>query len=377
MHGTSVDSVHLTPGIDGSPEGYLREVLGRWLDAPNPLVQDLIRALRVCGQEEVAETLEEKFGVPRLSQEEVSSHGPSEIALDLKPEVYTDGLGTRAQRYQMKSKPHGIALVISNTKFSEGSRLTTRESALVDEERATTIFEALHYTVVLLKNLTAAQMKEAFQLVVGEKKFDTLSQDTQEFWRGRGYHGATVTKGNDSFICCLMSHGGKGMVYGIDRSCFGIELDSFSKLLGCPLLTGKPKMAFIQCCQGESTATPVVVEEDGSFHLFEHKSVHGDDRGSVVTITEKSDFCISYASVWNEKSYRYCYDHDPVKHREQGGSWYMHALHEAITTMPVKSILSLITVVNRLVTEKEAGDKGNVLKQCPVVQSTLRYDVHF
>ena len=295
------------------------------------------------------------------------------------PPVFTDGLGTRHEKYKMKSNPHGIALVISNTRFTNGSRLSCRESALVDEERVTTIFETLKYTVILLRDLTAAQMVEAFQLVVGKMTFDSFSQSVQEVWRRRGYNGDTITKSNDSFVCCLLSHGGRGVVYGIDRSCFGIELEDFSKILGpqaCPLLSGKPKMVFIQCCQGENTAVPAVVEGDGPSHLFEHKRVHRDG-SSIVTITEKSDFCISYASVCNEKSYRSQYT-DLTKHREKGGSWYIHALHEAIITRHVRSIPLLTTVINRLVTEKEEVDEDNtVLKQCPVVKSTLRYDVHF
>ena len=45
LHGTSTDSVCLTPGVDGSPEVCLRKVLHKWLAGPNLLACDLIRAL--------------------------------------------------------------------------------------------------------------------------------------------------------------------------------------------------------------------------------------------------------------------------------------------------------------------------------------------
>ena len=276
------------------------------------------------------------------------------------PPIFADGLGNQHEKYKMNSNPHGIALVISNTRFNEQSRLLPRESALVDEDKIKTIFETLKYTVILLRDLTAAQMVKAFHLVVGKMTFDSFSQSVQEVWRRRGYNGATIGEDNDSFVCCLMSHGGRGVLYGIDRSCFGIELDYFSSLLGpqaCRNLEGKPKMAFILCCQ----------DGDGPDQPNREK----------VIVTDRHDFCLSYASVCNEKSYRSEYQ-DPTEHREKGGSWYIHALHEAIITRHVRSIPLLTTVINRLVTEKEEVGKDNtVLKQCPVFQSTLRYDVDF
>ena len=62
LHGTSADSVRLTPGVDGSPEICLRKVLQKRLAGPNPLARDLIRDVMACGQRAVAKALEEKFG---------------------------------------------------------------------------------------------------------------------------------------------------------------------------------------------------------------------------------------------------------------------------------------------------------------------------
>ena len=278
----------------------------------------------------------------------------------------------------MRSNPHGIALVISNIKYREGLRLETRSSAVVDEGRARAMFEALHYTVVLFRDLTADEMTMAFQLVAGSRSFDSLPPEVQGVWRGHGYSGTVVTNGDDSFVCCLMAHGGRDVAFGIDKSSFSTELDSFSKLVGprsCPHLAGKPKMVFIQCCQGEKTAVPVEVMDDGL--TSSPQSCLVQDDGGKVTITHKSDFCIFYASVPDEKSYRSKYD-DPRDHEEKGGSWYIHALHEAIVTRKVRSIMTLTTEVNRLVSEKqEVGVAGSLLKQCPVMYSTLRYDVQF
>ena len=257
----------------------------------------------------------------------------------------------------MESDPHGIALVISNIEFNVALRLSSRKSAKVDEERVKEMFKALKYEVVLLQNLTAAQMIEAFQLVAGSMMFSSLPQETQEFWRNQGYSGTSITKKNDSFICCLMSHGERGEIYGIDGSCFGIELDCFSKLLVCPHLTGKPKMAFIQCCQRGNTAVPILVHSD-------HPS-------------EEYDFCLSYASIPGSLSYKSVFP-NTIEHNKYGGAWYIHALHEAIMTKHIRCLYSLNTEVNRLVAEKQAvGENNAVIKQCSQFQTTLRYHVHF
>ena len=79
----------------------------------------------------------------------------------------------------------------------------------------------------------------------------------------------------------------------------------------------------------------------------------------------------------DERSYRNKYP-DPRDHEKMGGAWYIHALHEAIVTRKVRSIMTLTTEVNRLVFEKqEVGVAGSLLKQCPVMHTILRYDVQF
>ena len=44
-------------------EAYLREVLHRWLNGPDPSIEDLIRALTECYCEEAAKELERRFAI--------------------------------------------------------------------------------------------------------------------------------------------------------------------------------------------------------------------------------------------------------------------------------------------------------------------------
>ena len=54
------------------------------------------------------------------------------------------------------------------------------------------MFKALKYKVVLLQNLTAAQIVEAFQLVAESMMLSSLPQETQEFWRMQGHSGTVA-----------------------------------------------------------------------------------------------------------------------------------------------------------------------------------------
>jgi len=53
------------------------------------------------------------------------------------------------------------------------------------------------------------------------------------------------------FVCCILSHGAIGAIYGTDgRTVLIKDLTVFFKASICPSLCGKPKMFFIQACQG-------------------------------------------------------------------------------------------------------------------------------
>ena len=58
-----------------------------------------------------------------------------------------------------------------------------------------------------------------------------------------------------SFVLCILSHGSENKVYGTDgyESSGAIdirEITSWFSASNCPGLAGKPKLFFIQACQG-------------------------------------------------------------------------------------------------------------------------------
>ena len=278
--------------------------------------------------------------------------------------VSSDG-GSSNPAYKMAGKPvHGIALIISNLKFDDGTNLKYRAGGEVDEENLQKLFGSkyLNYKVVFLKDLKRDQIDMAFKLVSGHKGFSYmhLGKIDRETLKALSSADSHITAGHDSFVCCLMSHGAKGVVYGTDRCEF--DLDNIYNYLGeCEDLKGKPKMVFIQACQGSATADhdgpeappPPPVEDDGE---------------SLIT-TKTADFLLSYAAFYGQKSFRWM---------EGNGSWYMSALYNIFKEKyKSKDVVSMITDVHNEVMKQEAKDaKGGGCLQCPRLEHTLRHKVH-
>ena len=58
----------------------------------------------------------------------------------------------------------------------------------------------------------------------------------------------------DCFACCILTHGRLGEVFGSDGVSVEIrDLTAALKPSSCPSLAGKPKLFFVQACQGKKT----------------------------------------------------------------------------------------------------------------------------
>ena len=272
--------------------------------------------------------------------------------------VRSDG-GSPYPAYKMTGKPvHGIALIISNTEFEKVVRLGFRAGGEVDEVKLQELFGSkyLKYKVVFLKNLTGDQMDIAMKLVSGALAFSAVPKHDRGVLKALSSGDNLVVAGHDSFVCCLMSHGTLGKVYGTDRGEF--DLNNIYKYLGsCEHLTGKPKMIFTQACQGGEIAEHTPVECDGPM-----TRVH-------VAGTRTADFLLSYAAFHGQKSFRW----------EEKGSWYMNALYNIFKdNYGSKDVVSMITDVHNEVMKQKAKTKeGDVALQCPRLEHTLRHKVHF
>ncbi|CAH6791666.1 caspase-8 [Phodopus roborovskii] len=250
--------------------------------------------------------------------------------------------------YQMKSKPRGYCLIFNNNDFSKARKdipklhkMKDRKGTNYDEEALTETFKELHFEVVPYRDCTASKIHDVL-----------------------GSYQSMDHKNKDCFVCCILSHGDKGIIYGTDGKEASIyELTSYFTGSKCPSLAGKPKIFFIQACQGDNYQKAVLVETD----LEEKDSFLDVDSSQKNYIPDEADFLLGMATVKNCVSYR-----DPTQ-----GTWYIQSLCQSLRERCPQGddILSILTGVNYDVSNKD--DRKNMGKQMPQPTFTLRKKLFF
>ena len=163
----------------------------------------------------------------------------------------------------------------------------------------------------------------------------------------------------------ILSHGeDNGTVFAADYP-FRVDHDILVNLAAdkCPGLAGKPKLVFVQACQGQATDPGTSVR--GEERRRRHTST--DSSTTAYKIPNYSDFLIFQASFWDHFSFR----------STENGSWFIQALCSAIdSSHPNESLLDVLLAVSRSVAiEKESNVPGKThldkKKQVPLLYSTM------
>ncbi|XP_004701803.1 caspase-8 [Echinops telfairi] len=257
-------------------------------------------------------------------------------------------LQTSANIYRMESKPRGYCLIFNNYSFEKArkevsklSNMKDRNGTHVDAEALTKLFRDLHFEVLQFDDHPAKKIC-----------------DILEYYRN------TDHSSKDCFICCILSHGDKGIIYGIDGQEVPIsKLTSYFTGSKCPSLKDKPKIFFIQACQGDSCQKGVAVETDSE---QQKADLGAGPPPQKHYIPDDADFLLGMATVNNYVSYRSPSD----------GTWYIQSLcKELRERCPRDDILTILTEVNKEVSSKD--DKKNMGKQMPQPTFTLRKKLYF
>ncbi len=174
--------------------------------------------------------------------------------------------------YSMKAPRHGIALIINNQHFTDASH-RERVGTARDEYNIKQTFLYLGYRPVVCNDLTKAEITYIFT------NLDTFLKDSN--------NKANNKVENDSFVCCILSHGNKGVIISSDSQT--VQREEIETMIGhSKILSCKPKMIFIQACQGDSYGTEATPR------------VGADD----TTTSLRADFYLCFATVHGAKSYR-------------------------------------------------------------------------
>ena len=175
----------------------------------------------------------------------------------------------------------------------------------------------------------------------------------------------------DSFVCCILSHGKMGQIYGSDSLIVSLD-EVTSRLSGdrCRSLAAKPKMFFLQACRGTMKDRAVEADDDKAEEAERVFSSASEDGARVATdsdfaIPSAEDFFFSYATASGHVAWR---DLD-------NGSWYVSELCRSLGSYArFASLVDMLTITNKKVSTQYANAG---YKQATEVTSRLGSDVFF
>jgi hypothetical protein len=181
----------------------------------------------------------------------------------------------------------------------------------------------------------------------------------------------------DCFVCCILTHGRKDGVYGVDgRLLYINDITNHFKGLMCPSLSGKPKLFFIQACQGRDKQPGIPLHQRaGNWNecrpaIPQNNDIETDgpraDTGPDVP--NEADLLLYYATVPGYVSYR----------SKSQGSWFINALVKNLDKYHNQyDVATILSNVNSEVAQQAAPIDGGLYKQIPMYHTTLRKRIFF
>lgn len=234
--------------------------------------------------------------------------------------------------YKMDRKHRGRCIIVNNEIFTTG--LPGRRGTQRDAEYLKHVFQWLGFKVYKCDNKT----KEDLEALLLEEKHHPDHDD------------------GDCFVFCVLTHGIFGAVYSSDGVLIPIrEIVSHFTAQQCPGLAGKPKLFFIQACQGKDIQSSVPIEPDAVNPECVPPSLQD-------SIPVEADFLLGLATVPGYASLRHV----------ENGSWYIQSLCNHLKALVPRheDILSILTAVNNDVSRQ--ADKSGRMRQMPQPAFTLR-----
>ena len=252
----------------------------------------------------------------------------------------------------------------------EKKQLKSREAAKDDLRRLRKIWHQLNYRVLIKENCSAEEIHSLFDSVIREGGDDTIQT------------------GDDSFVCCVSSHGGLDPTLGTDVV-FGAEgarvKDADGKVImkgavdmkalaheklspkKCPQLMGCPKLFFIQACRGSGK------ESLGSGN---ESLVAVEEEASRYTPPSEVDFLFAYATALGLKSYR-----NEIEQKDlPKGSFFITGLYDMLLKnariLPLTAVLAGICR-KETVREPYELEGQRLVRQTPNFTHSLQGPVFF
>lgn len=239
-----------------------------------------------------------------------------------------------ATHYKMNHQRRGVAIVFNHELFSIGN-LKPRSGTNIDCENLKNTLKILGFEVQVYHNYTSKDITNVLH--------DAANSDYSS---------------DDCLIVSVLSHGELGMLYAYDCAYRADSIWTHFTSDKCPSLAGKPKMFFIQACQGDKLDPGVMLKE-------RTETDHGSD--GTFRIPSYADFLIAYSTIPGFYSWR----------NTTRGSWFMQALCAELKENGTRyDLLTLLTFVcQRVALDYESNTPDNVImhqqKQIPCITSML------
>ena len=169
--------------------------------------------------------------------------------------------------YPMTQRPRGIALIISNEHFVENPYLRDRQGNEQDVQHLQELWQFLNFEVILQRDLESQEVYNVLR--------EISAKDHSQY---------------DCFVCCLLSHGENGGIFGTD--CELVEIQDITALfkgVACPSLASKPKLFFIQACRGRNFDKGAQLQADAAEISSEEAMRHNAE-------PNESHFLLGYAT---------------------------------------------------------------------------------
>ncbi|TNN02986.1 hypothetical protein fugu_000015 [Takifugu bimaculatus] len=212
---------------------------------------------------------------------------------------------------------------------------------MVDEASLDKVLKWLGFEVEIQRDCTSKKMLSLIQ---------ELAKTSQRDW--------------DCVMCCVLSHGLEGGVYGVDGGTVEIRklMEPFSGT-NCPSLAGKPKIFFIQACQGSRQQDVVYTDAGTPAHGY----VDNNAVQAKECIPSHADFLLGMATVPSFVSFR----------DGASGTWYIQSLCQNLAHMVPRgcNLISILTKVNADVSKKVAWIDSRLKTQMPQPAFTLTKNI--
>jgi len=230
-------------------------------------------------------------------------------------------------------------IILNHRTFMPRLKLNDRRGTDIDVKAIESTFKPLDWDIEVKDDCTVSQIRETILRI----------QISQEVWTGLAFF--------------ILSHGeDNGTVFAKD-GLYRVDHDILYPLAAdkCPMLAGKPKMIFVQACQGQDTDSGTSVLAGGRMR---HTSA---DSTTTYKIPNYADFVIFQASFWQHYSFR----------SGDTGSWFIQALCDKINKSgPDDAFFDILLDVSAAVAlnkESNVPQKPHLdkKKQVPLLYSTM------